>query len=179
MMTLCPPDERPSEVTACQVSELSGATGVGPGIFQSCWAMGHVFCILQTSEKFSVNPVIFSTIRKLGGHCYSGRILEVYRSRTLDQPLSTFCYVYTEELGELMALSTDGFCPGDDRGEMKQVILQPTSEPDFQTYAGTESGEKKEQRCHSLLSYTGMDLNSACENYSKLLVYETRKFSAV
>lgn len=78
-----------------------------------------------------------------------------------------------------MALSTDGFCPGDDRGEMKQVVLQPTSEPDFQIYAGTESGEKKEQGCHSLLSYTGMDLNSACENYSKLLVYETRKFSAV
>lgn len=41
-----------------------------------------------------------------------------------------------KELGELMALSTDGFWPGDDRGEMKQVILQPTSEPDFQIYAG-------------------------------------------
>lgn len=65
MMTLPPPDERPSEVTALQVSEFSGATGLGPGIFQFCWAVGYMSCIPNTSEEASCLrnnsfiPVIF------------------------------------------------------------------------------------------------------------------------
>jgi hypothetical protein len=50
MMTLRPPDERPSEVTILQVSEISGANGLDPGISSTFWAVDRLCCTLHTSE---------------------------------------------------------------------------------------------------------------------------------
>lgn len=65
MMTLRPPDQRPSEVTILQVSELSGVNGLDPGVFLTLWAVDHLSCTLYISEETlylrssSFIPVIF------------------------------------------------------------------------------------------------------------------------